>query len=51
MFTHLVPLVTALEGAAEAEHISKWWFGGFAFVVFLLLLAVTLIMGKGRPHS
>ncbi|TDW23961.1 hypothetical protein [Kribbella kalugense] len=52
MFSILVPQVAAIEAAAvEASHISKWWYGGFALVVFLLLLAVTVIMGKGRPHS
>jgi hypothetical protein len=52
MFTLLVPQLAAVEEAAvDASHISKWWFGGFAMVVFLLLIAVTVIMGKGRPHS
>jgi hypothetical protein len=52
MFSILVPQVAAIEATAvEASHISKWWFGGFALVVFILLLLVTLIMGKGRPHS
>ena len=52
MFSILVPQVAAIEAtAAEASHISKWWFGGFALVVFILLLLVTVIMGKGRPHS
>jgi hypothetical protein len=48
----LVPLIAVVqEAAVDAEHISKWWFGAFAMVVFLLLLAVTVIMGQGRPHS
>jgi hypothetical protein len=52
MFTHLVPQVAALEEAGTgASHISQWWYGGFTLVVLLLLLVVTLIMGKGRPHS
>lgn len=52
MLSYLVPQFAAVEEAAvDASHISKWWFGGFAMVVFLLLLAVTVIMGKGRPHS
>ncbi|MER7244890.1 hypothetical protein [Kribbella sp. NPDC000426] len=51
MFSILVPQVAALEGAVDTSHISKWWYGGFAFVVLLLLLLVTVIMGKGRPHS
>jgi hypothetical protein len=52
MFSVLVPQVAAIGTAAvEASHISKWWYGGFAIVVFVLLLLVTVIMGKGRPHS
>ena len=52
MFSLLVPQVAALEEAnIEASHISPWWFGGFALFVLLLLLLVTVIMGKGRPHS
>ena len=48
MHTHLLPLLAAVE---EAEHISPWWYGGFALFVLALLLLVTVIMGKGRPHS
>ncbi|WP_350277653.1 hypothetical protein [Kribbella sp. HUAS MG21] len=52
MQTHLVPLIAAVEAAAgEASHISKWWYGGFALFVLILLLVVTVVMGKGRPHS
>ncbi|HET6987042.1 MAG TPA: hypothetical protein VFI00_10520 [Kribbella sp.] len=53
MFTLLVPQVAALQeaGAAEASHISQWWYGGFALFVLVVLLLVTVIMGKGRPHS
>jgi hypothetical protein len=52
MQTHLVPLIAVVqEAAVDASHISKWWYGGFALFVLLLLLAVTVIMGKGRPHS
>ncbi len=51
MFTLLVPQVAALEEASEASHISQWWYGGFALFVLVLLLLVTIIMGKGRPHS
>ncbi|MEU8221228.1 hypothetical protein [Kribbella sp. NPDC048915] len=52
MLTNLVPLIaTADEAAVEASHISKWWYGGFALFVLVLLLLVTVIMGKGRPHS
>lgn len=52
MHTLLLPQVAALEEASvEASHISPWWYGGFALFVLVLLLAVTVIMGKGRPHS
>ena len=52
MFSILVPQVAAIEAAAvEASHISKWWYGGFALFVLAGLMAVTVIMGKGRPHS
>ncbi|MGW1344116.1 hypothetical protein ACWCOV_23940 [Kribbella sp. NPDC002412] len=52
MQTHLLPLLAAVEEAApEASHISPWWYGGFALFVLVLLLAITVIMGKGRPHS
>jgi len=52
MFSLLVPQVAALEEAGtEASHISPYWYGGFALFVFVLLLVVTVVMGKGRPHS
>jgi hypothetical protein len=52
MLTYLVPLIaTADEAAVDVSHISKWWYGGFALFVLLLLLVVTVVMGKGRPHS
>ncbi|GAA2813682.1 hypothetical protein [Kribbella solani] len=51
MFSILVPQVAPVAAAAEASHISKWWFGGFTLFVLVLLLAITVIMGKGRPHS
>ena len=52
MHTLLLPHVAALEEAStKAAHISPWWYGGFALFVLVLLLAVTVIMGKGRPHS
>jgi hypothetical protein len=52
MFTLLVPQVAAVqEAGSEASHISPWWYGGFTLFVLLLLLLVTVVMGKGRPHS
>jgi hypothetical protein len=48
----LLPQSAALATAAgQALVISQWWFGGFALFVLVLLLAITVIMGKGRPHS
>jgi hypothetical protein len=47
----VLPLIAALEESPESLGTSKWAFGGFAFVVLVGLLAVTLIFGKGRPHS
>ena len=52
MLTLLLPQLAAVEEAAgEASHISPWWYGGFALFVLVALLALTVIMGKGRPHS
>ncbi|MFI6831386.1 hypothetical protein ACIBG5_30085 [Kribbella sp. NPDC050241] len=52
MQSHILPLLAAVEEAgSEAKHISQWWYGGFALFVLVLLLLVTVIMGKGRPHS
>jgi hypothetical protein len=52
MQSHLLPLLAVTqEGPVEASHISPWWYGGFTIFVLLLLLIVTVIMGKGRPHS
>ena len=52
MQSHLLPLLAVVQEAnAEASHISPWWYGGFTLFVLLLLLLVTVIMGKGRPHS
>jgi hypothetical protein len=52
MHTHLLPLLAVVEEAGtEASHISPWWYGGFSLFVLVLLLAITVIMGKGRPHS
>ncbi len=48
----LLPLLAVTQQASsEASHISPWWFGGFALFSLLLLLLITVIMGKGRPHS
>ncbi|HET6299133.1 MAG TPA: hypothetical protein VFG33_37540 [Kribbella sp.] len=51
MHSLLLPQLAASEAASEASHISPWWYGGFALFVLAALLAVTVIMGKGRPHS
>ena len=52
MLKLLLPQLAAVEEATgEASHISPWWYGGFALFVLAALLAVTVIMGKGRPHS
>jgi MYXO-CTERM domain-containing protein len=48
----LVPHLMALsEAAGESSGPSPWWFGLFALAVLVGLLAVTMILGKGRPHS
>jgi hypothetical protein len=47
----VLPLITAVEEASEGVGMSKWAFGIFAFVVLVGLLLITLIFGKGRPHS
>jgi hypothetical protein len=52
MLSLLLPQLAVLEEAAgEASHISPWWYGGFALFILAALMAVTVIMGKGRPHS
>ncbi|WP_328995817.1 hypothetical protein OG394_14255 [Kribbella sp. NBC_01245] len=51
MFTLLTPLLVALEEAAAGGQPSKWLFGLFALVVLFGLLAVTLILGKGRRQN
>jgi hypothetical protein len=52
MLTYLLPqFAVAEEAAVEASHISPWWYGGFALTVLVVLLLVTVMMGKGRPHS
>jgi hypothetical protein len=47
----LSQLAAVEEASAEASHISPWWFGGFALFVLVVMLLITVIMGKGRPHS
>ena len=43
---------TVLETAVEHElPIPAWGFGVIAFGLLLVLLLVTLSIGKGRPHS
>ena len=52
MLSLLLPQLAAVEEASSgASHISPWWYGGFTMVVLTVLLLITLIMGKGRPHS
>ena len=52
MISLLLPqLAVAEDVASEAAHISPWWYGGFTMVVLTVLLLVTMILGKGRPHS
>jgi hypothetical protein len=52
MYALLLPQFAAVEEASsEASHISPWWYGGFALFVLVVMLLVTVIMGKGRPHS
>lgn len=52
MLSLLAPQLVALEEAAGGSHgPSPWWYGVFALVVLIGLLAVTMILGKGRPHS
>ena len=44
--------LTLLE--TEAHHelpIPAWGFGVIAFAILIVLLLVTLSIGKGRPHS
>lgn len=51
MFTLLTPLLMALEEAAAGGQTSKWMYGLFALIVLFGLLAVTLILGKGRQQN
>ena len=47
----VLPLIVAAAEKSEGVGMSKWAFGIFAFIVLVGLLLVTLIFGKGRPHS
>jgi hypothetical protein len=47
----VLPLIVALSETPEGAGMSKWAYGIFSFVVLVGLLLVTLIFGKGRPHS
>ena len=41
-----------LEAAVHRElPIPAWGFGVIAFTLLLILLILTLAIGKGRPHS
>lgn len=52
MVSLLLPhLAVAEDAASEAAHISPWWYGGFSLVVLVALLVITMVFGKGRPHS
>jgi len=52
MLSLLTPLVVALEEAAGGHSgPPAWVYGLFALVVLGGLLLVTVIFGKGRPHS
>lgn len=47
----VLPLIAAVEESSEGVGMSKWVFGISAFAILVGLLLVTLIFGKGRPHS
>lgn len=40
----------AAETQAEPAVSAEMW-GGGAMIIFLLLLTITLVFGKGRPHT
>jgi hypothetical protein len=46
-----ITLMVALSEAAGESHTPGWVYGVFTGVILLALLAITLIFGKGRPHS
>ena len=44
--------LTLLEAEVHRElPIPAWGFGVIAFILLLILLALTWSIGKGRPHS
>ncbi|MEU4392983.1 hypothetical protein [Kribbella sp. NPDC023855] len=52
MVSLLLPqFAVAEDAAAEAAHISPWWYGGFSLFALVALLVITMVFGKGRPHS
>jgi hypothetical protein len=46
----LLPLLEAEAGHHELPF-SPVMFGVVAFLILLVMLAITLAIGKGRPHS
>ncbi|WP_433020500.1 hypothetical protein [Kribbella sp. CA-294648] len=51
MVSLLLPHFAVADAAGEAAHISPWWYGGFSLFVLVGLLVITMVFGKGRPHS
>ncbi|MCW2750570.1 MAG: hypothetical protein JWR83_1680 [Aeromicrobium sp.] len=52
MLPLLLPQLVALQEAAGTKpQPSPFFYGGFALLVLVVLLAITVIMGNGRPHS
>jgi hypothetical protein len=49
--TQLAPLIVGAGEGAEKSGPPGWAYGIFTGAVLLALLAITLIFGKGRPHS
>ena len=48
----MTPGLTVLEAEITRElPMPAWAFGILAFVLLLILLFLTLAIGKGRPHS
>jgi hypothetical protein len=42
-----IVLATASEGAGA----TPWFVGIFVLLIFFVLLAITLVIGGGRPHE